>query len=219
MQNAHSVRPRHGTRAIFQNASDIIRVLDRDCKVVYDSPSSSKILGYPAGSLIGKNPLEYVHPDDRKRIAADLELVYKNKSHGVPSEFRIRTVDGNYIWVESVGVNLIGVEGVDGVVATTRPITERKKAEEQLKKKHEELYAAFERLTVTEEELRQNYDNLAKSERRLAESEHNVRASESFLKCLITDVREGIVAFDANLRVTLWNPFMEDLTGYRPARS
>jgi PAS domain S-box-containing protein len=200
-------------RAIFQNASDIIRVLDRDGRVVYDSPSSSKILGYPAGSLIGKNPLEYVHPDDRKRIAADLELVYKNKSHGVPSEFRIRTVDGNYIWVESVGVNLIGVEGVDGVVATTRPITERKKAEEQLKKKHEELYAAFEQLTVTEEELRQNYDDLAKSERRLAESEHNVRASESFLKCLITDVREGIVAFDANLRVTLWNPFMEDLTG------
>ena len=36
-------------RAIFQNASDIIRVLDRDGRIVYDSPSSSKILGYPTG--------------------------------------------------------------------------------------------------------------------------------------------------------------------------
>jgi signal transduction histidine kinase len=35
--------------------------------------------------------------------------------------------------VESVGVNLLGVPAVDGIVVTTRPITERKAAEEALK--------------------------------------------------------------------------------------
>jgi PAS domain S-box-containing protein len=200
-------------RAIFQNASDIIRVLDRDGRITYDSPSSSKVLGYAPGSLNGQNPLDYVHPDDRDRIRSDLATVYNGKNPGIPSEFRIRRADGSYLWVESIASNLTGVEGVDGVVVTTRTIAERKEAEEQLKKNHEELYAAFEQLTATEEELRQNYNELAKSERRLAEAEHTVRASEAFLKCVITDVREGIVAFDSGLHVTLWNPFMEELTG------
>ena len=200
-------------RAIFQNATDIIRVLDRDGRIAYDSPSSSRILGYPFRSLKGKDPMDYIHPDDRDRIRADLATVYTNTNRGVPSEYRIRKADGEYLWVESVATNLVGVEGVDGVVTTTRPIAERKAAEEKLHKKHEELSAAFEQLTAAEEELRQNYNELAGSERRLAESERLIRASEAFLRCVITDAQEGITAYDTDLRFTLWNPFMEELTG------
>jgi len=199
-------------RAIFQTASDITRILDRNGRIIYDS-TSSRILGYPPGSLIGKDPLDDIHPEDKDRIRSDLAQVYANKNAGIPSEFRVRKADGEYLWVEAIATNLIGVEGIDGIVVTTRPIAERKAAEEELKKKHEELHAAFEQLTATEEELRQNYNELALSERRLAETEHKVRASEAFLKCVITDVREGITAFDADLRYILWNPFMEELTG------
>lgn len=200
-------------RAMFQNASDIIRVLGRNGHIVFDSPSSAKILGYPPGSLIGKNPLDYIHPDDRERIRSDLTEVYSSINPGTPSEFRIQKADGSYLWVESVGSNLTGIEGINGILVTTRPITERKEAEERLRKKHEELYAAFEQLTATEEELRQNYNELAQSEKRRAESENIARESEKFLKCVISDVSEGIVVFDPMLRVTLWNTFMENLTG------
>ena len=200
-------------RAIFQNASDIIRVLDLDGRIVYDSPSSSHILGYPHGSLKGKDPSDYVHPDDRDRIRADLAQVYNNKNPKIPSEFRIRKADGEYLWVESVATNLTGVEGINGVVITALPIAERKEAEDQLKRKHEELHAAFEQLTATEEELRQNYTELANSESRLAESGRLIRASEAFLRCVITDAQEGITAYDTDLRFTLWNPYMEELTG------
>jgi len=205
-------------RAIFQNASDILRILDCQGRIIYDSPSAAKILGYSPGALDGKDPLDYVHPEDLDRIRGDLTEVYKRENPGIPSEFRIRKANGSYLWVESIASNLIGVEGVDGVVVTTRPITERKAAEEQQKKSHEELCAAFEQLTATEEELRQNYNELAASERLRAESEQKVRASEAFLKGVITDVREGIIAFDASLSIMLWNPFMEELTGIPSAR-
>jgi len=203
-------------RAIFQNASDIIRILDSYGRIAYDSPSSSKILGYPLGSLNGKDPLDYIHPGDRDRIKSDLNAVYRGMNTGIPSEFRILKADGTYLWVESVANNLTGVDGVDGVVTTTRPITERKVAEEQLKKKHDELSAAFEQLTATEEEVRQNYNELVISEQRRAEIERMVRDSEEFLKQVITDVHEGIIAFDTCLRITLWNPFMEEITGFAP---
>jgi PAS domain S-box-containing protein len=56
-----------------------------------------------------------------------------------------------------------------------RDITDRKRAEEELLRKNEELQAAYEELTTAEEELRQNYDELATMEKNLRESEQRYR--------------------------------------------
>jgi len=200
-------------RAIFQHSSDITWIIDKTGRITYDTPSSARILGYPAGSLIGRNPLEYISPDDRDRFQGFLVQVSDGKNPGAPLEVRMRRSDGGYLWVESVASHIPGVKDVDGIVVTTRLIEDRRQAEDALKKKHEELTAAFEQLTATEEELRQNYNELATSERKLAESEHLIRASEAYLRCVITDAREGITAYDTDMRFTLWNPYMEELTG------
>lgn len=203
-------------RALFENISDIIQIFDEKGRIIYDSPSSVRILGYPPGTLKTRDTtdsLGYVHPDDKDRVLSEFQKVARTPGSSRFLEFRLRRVDGVYLWVESVINNKFGVEGVNGLIVTTRPISERKAAEEELKQKHEELHAAFEQLTATEEELRQNYNELAKSEHRLAESEHLIRASEAFLRCVITDAQEGITAYDTDLRFTLWNPYMEKLTG------
>ncbi|OPY30498.1 MAG: sensory histidine kinase AtoS [Methanocella sp. PtaU1.Bin125] len=129
-------------RALIQNSSDIIRIIGRDGRIVYDSPSSEKILGYPAGAMIGKSPLDFIHPEDREMVRRDLNEVLDRNNPGIPTEFRIRKADGSYLDVESTGVNLIGTPGVDGIVITTRPITERKRAAADLKKAKDqaELY-------------------------------------------------------------------------------
>ncbi len=56
-----------------------------------------------------------------------------------------------------------------------RDITERKRAEEELRRKSEELQAAYEELTTADEELRQNYDELVTMEKKLRESEQRYR--------------------------------------------
>jgi PAS domain S-box-containing protein len=203
-------------RALFKNISDIIQIFDEKGRIIYDSPSSARILGYPPETFKSRDTadsLGYVHPDEKDRVLATFREVVRTPGSSRLLEFRLRRADGEYLWVESVLINKFGVEGVNGLIATTRPIAERKEAEEELRKKHEELHAAFEQLTATEEELRQNYNELAKSEQKLAESERQIRASEAFLRCVITDVQEGITAYDTDLRFTLWNQYMEDLTG------
>ena len=125
----------------------------------------------------------------------------------------MRAVNREYLWVESIAVNLIGIPGVDGLVMTTRPITERKREEEALRKTHESLHDAFEQLIVTEEELRLNYEELARSEQQLVESERKVQKSEEFFTRVIADACEGITVFDHESRYILWNKFMENLTG------
>lgn len=129
-------------RSLIQNASDIIRILDREGRIVFDSPSSERILGYPLDVVLGKSPLEFIHPDDREIVRENLGEVFRKTNPGTPTEFRIRKADGEYLDVESTGVNMIGVPGVDGIVITTRPITERKLASEELKaaKSQAELY-------------------------------------------------------------------------------
>ncbi|MEN6291110.1 MAG: PocR ligand-binding domain-containing protein, partial [Methanobacterium sp.] len=119
-------------RSLINNSSDLIRILDREGHIIFDSPSSKRILGYPEGYFIGKNPLNFVHPDDLERVKMNLCEVYEKRNPEIPTEFRIRRADGEYIPVESVFQNLIGVPGIDGVVVTTHPVIERKRTENML---------------------------------------------------------------------------------------
>jgi len=120
-------------QSLIQNSSDIIRILDRNGLIIFDSMSSRKILGYPPGYTLGKSPYDFIHPDDLDRVRNDLGEVYDKTSPGMPTEFRVRKADGEYLDVETVGKNMIGVPGVDGIVITTRDITERKRMERELK--------------------------------------------------------------------------------------
>lgn len=119
-------------KALIYNSTDIIRIFDENGLIIFDSPSSTRILGYPEGYFIGKNPLDYIHPEDRERVQNDLEEVFKDNNPEIPTEFRIKKADGTYLSVESVAQNLMDVQGIEGVVATTHPIEERKKMEDDL---------------------------------------------------------------------------------------
>jgi PAS domain S-box-containing protein len=131
-------------RALIHNSSDIIRILDREGRIVYESPSAERLLGYPPGSQIGRDPMDYIHPDDRDIVKKDLQAVYDRANTGIPTEFRIRTAGGEYIWVDALGVNLLDVPGVNGVVITTRPIQQRKQAEQEISESEGRLRLALE---------------------------------------------------------------------------
>ncbi|MFA5414506.1 MAG: PAS domain S-box protein [Methanoregula sp.] len=134
-------------RALAGSASDIIRILDRNGKITFDTDAAARLLGYPAGFSIGKSPLEFIHPDDCARVTENFDQVYESSNPGLPTEFRMRRADGSYTWVESVGKNFFGVSGVDGVVITTRFIDDRKRAEDALKESEERFRAIAEQIT------------------------------------------------------------------------
>ena len=125
-----------GTRAAFPGPdlepSDIIRILDRDGLITYDSDSGPRILGTASGSALGRSPLESVHPDDRDRVRDALAEVFAGTSPGTPTGFRIRHGDGRWIAVEPVAADLLRTPGVDGIATTTWPVEARRWAEEAL---------------------------------------------------------------------------------------
>lgn len=131
-------------RSLIFNSSDLIRILDNEGLIIFDSPSSERILGYPKDYFLGKDPLDYMHPDDLEKVKLDLEEVYQNQNPGTPTEFRILKSDGTYLPVETIAQNMMDVPGVNGVVVTTHPIHQRKLMEEALRYSEEKYRTLFE---------------------------------------------------------------------------
>ncbi|PKG33716.1 PAS domain S-box protein, partial [Methanoregula sp.] len=138
-------------RFLIQNSSDMIRIIGPDGLISYTSPSTTRVLGYDPSELIGKDPFEYLHPDDREHVRAALGEVRKETHHHAPTEYRIRHADGHYIAVEAVANNLLSVPEINGIVVTVRPITERKRAEEELRASEATLRINEERLRMAQE--------------------------------------------------------------------
>jgi PAS domain S-box-containing protein len=46
-------------------------------------------------------------------------------------------------------------------------------------------------------------------------AENQISESEKFLRTVIADAKEGIIVYDRDLHITLWNRFMEELTGLK----
>lgn len=131
-------------RNLIQNSSDMIRIIDKNARIAYSSPSTLRITGHDPSEFTGKDPLDYVHPDDRERVKGALSEVFDKTSSGTPTEYRILRADGTYIDVEATAVNLLGTPGVNGIVTTTRPITEQKAAERALLESEGRYRAIFE---------------------------------------------------------------------------
>jgi PAS domain S-box-containing protein len=129
--------------SLIQNASDMIRILDREGRIVYSSPSTLRHLGHDPADLSGRESFDEVHPDDRDRFRSALEEILEGANPGTLTEYRVRHADGHYVDVEAVTINLLDRPGIDGIVETIRPITERKEAEAHLHESMELFRAIF----------------------------------------------------------------------------
>ncbi|MBA4392709.1 MAG: hypothetical protein C0407_04060, partial [Desulfobacca sp.] len=135
-------------RSLIQSSSDIIIIINEQGRVIYESPSTERILGYPSGTFIGQSPFSLIHPDDLDRVGKDLDQVFQSIYDGNTTEFRCRKVDGSWVHLEAVGSNQFTNPSVRGIVLNVREITQRKLAEKALEES-EGLYRALIETTNT----------------------------------------------------------------------
>lgn len=117
---------------LIQNLSDVITVVAVDGTMLYHSPSIERVAGYAPSQLLGQNFLSFVHPDDRVSVRAALERLTLKVGSAAPPEYRFCRKDGSWVWLESVGNNLLNDVAVGGIVVTSRDVTTRRGLEEQV---------------------------------------------------------------------------------------
>lgn len=138
-------------RLIAENMADVITLMDLNLVASYVSPSVTNLTGYslheayetPMQKLLDPESFRYM----RKAVAEELEL--EKTAAAKPDrarnlELRLVTKSGGIRWVES-GLSFMRDENgrPNGILATTRDISERRRAAEAVRREHAQLMSIF----------------------------------------------------------------------------
>lgn len=130
-------------RLITENMTDVIHLHtpDPDLRYLYLSPSMKNRTGYDPSELIGKSPFEVgIFPEDAEVVRKSLDKFIKGDTGRLSSEYRFRLKDGSWIWVETTASPVMGPDGsVHCIVCSSRDITLRKKAEQELSESQQQM--------------------------------------------------------------------------------
>ena len=116
-------------------AGDLIWDWDVSADKVFTSPETEHTLGLKRGTLEGPAAtwLEVLHPLDRDRFRASLDGVVEQRRGRLTQDFRLRTVDGHYLWFALKARPVVGSDGeVVRLVGTLTDVTDFKNAEDRL---------------------------------------------------------------------------------------
>ncbi|MDZ7806803.1 MAG: PAS domain S-box protein [Gracilimonas sp.] len=130
-------------RALVENGSDVLLIMDTDGNTEYASPSIKNILGYSPEEVLKMEIYNKIHPDDlyplQTKIAECLNL------SGEPvlvKPVRLKDKNGNWRWFDGSITNMLHEPSIEGLVYNFREITERIEAEQRIiesKEKYQSL--------------------------------------------------------------------------------
>ena len=125
-------------RMISENANDMIAILNDGFEYEYiNTGSYFNALGFSNNDLLGKSVLRFIHPDDFDKKTKTLRKIFEIGEDA--GEFRFINKEGNYLWLEIRGTVFADKEGILKGLIISRDITDKKLAEEDLKKSEEKF--------------------------------------------------------------------------------
>jgi PAS domain S-box-containing protein len=118
-------------KALVQDGSDLVMILDFNGILSYVSPSSKLVMGISSELLISYNLFEFIHKDDLDQVKENIALLRLQKRVQIPS-YRIKTSKSEWRWIETILTNLYDDTSVNGIIANSRDITEFVQQEKKL---------------------------------------------------------------------------------------
>jgi PAS domain S-box-containing protein len=176
--------------------------IDQNSKIVFANKRFAEIYGYTREELIGIDSWRLVYPQDRTLTDEMREKRLRGKE--APSEYDARglTKDGETIWIKRRNTR-IEYNGRRAVLGNVVDITEGKRAEEALRKAHDELELRVKERTAelmeANERLKHEIEERKRAEKDLKISEEKYRLLFSYdpNPLFLVDMRSGKI-LDAN---------------------
>ncbi|SFC91894.1 PAS domain S-box-containing protein [Flexibacter flexilis DSM 6793] len=118
-------------QVLLENASEVITIYEEDGTIRYISPSVEKILGYRPEEMIGIKDIVYVHEEGVAAVDKMFADLMADPDHTITIQFSYMRKNGERIWLEATGTNLLSDPAIEGIVVNSRDITERRRAEKE----------------------------------------------------------------------------------------
>ncbi len=120
-------------RALAENASDIVLLTD-GVTVRWISQAVERLLGYRVADLVGTDPLQLVHEDDREEmIARTAESIMQGGDSSEGMLVRVNAADGSSRWFEAWARNRLDDPLLEGMLVYLQDVSERVRAAEALR--------------------------------------------------------------------------------------
>ncbi|MET0422354.1 MAG: EAL domain-containing protein [Actinoplanes sp.] len=128
-------------RALVEQSSDSLAILEPDSTVRWQSTSIERIFGYPSEVLLGRPLVKMVVRPAAERITAAIEEVLGTPGGTTVFEVTLKHADGSMRLAEMTITNLLDDPAVHGLVFNTRDISEAQELQDQLR--HEAYHDAL----------------------------------------------------------------------------
>jgi PAS domain S-box-containing protein/putative nucleotidyltransferase with HDIG domain len=119
-------------RALVENSSDAVLLMDANAVVSYLTPASTRILGYPLETLIGRSLFPLLNPADDAKARAAVNTWLQSPNQPIPFQLRFTHQTGQPVWIEAIGHNLLADPAIQALVINYRDISERVQREREL---------------------------------------------------------------------------------------
>jgi len=120
---------------MVENIGDVIFEVDHLGVILYFSPIGKDIWGYDQEDVIGKNFIEFVHPDDRNILVK--RFVELSTGVEYPLIYRIKNKSGEFRWVRTKTKTRIENGTFIGAIGTLIDVSDQKRMEETLRERED----------------------------------------------------------------------------------
>jgi diguanylate cyclase (GGDEF)-like protein/PAS domain S-box-containing protein len=119
-------------RLVTENSRDLIALHDLQGRYLYISPSCKGLLGFDQEELIGLDPSQLLHPEDRMNFRFQESVLLPDEDFTAVTH-QMRCKSGRYLWLETLIKPILNAAGdVVQIQSTARDVTERVHIQKQL---------------------------------------------------------------------------------------
>jgi diguanylate cyclase (GGDEF)-like protein/PAS domain S-box-containing protein len=119
--------------AMVRSSSDLTTVVAADGTILYQSPSSRRLLGKTPEEMLATNFSAYLDADDLVQWHSALTSIQQTPGAERTAQWRLHRDDGEPLSVESRLTNLLDDPAVAGIVLNSRDVSERIRLESDLR--------------------------------------------------------------------------------------
>jgi diguanylate cyclase (GGDEF)-like protein/PAS domain S-box-containing protein len=128
-------------RALAEQSSDSLAILEADSTVRYQSDSVERIFGFPASAFLGNRFVDLIGRQAGERVRAGIDEVLPTPYAVTVFDIMLRHGDGQFRQAEMTITNLLHDPVVRGLVFNTRDVSEAHELQERLR--HEAYHDAL----------------------------------------------------------------------------
>ena len=119
-------------RLLIENSTDLILILSQNFIIKFMSPSVSRILGYKEQNLIGTSILGLLDDEEFEAASQFFSNVLVKTNSLSLDELKFRNNNDDFLFFETVAVNMLDDENINGIIVNCHDVSKRKQTETEL---------------------------------------------------------------------------------------